>query len=271
MNCIPWVNTAARAQPTRTHRILKPSQACRCAWARRARWWRGWTVEARFALVPSPRSKRKHTTHTARTVRTHALSRPHTPTQPAYPLSTHAQTFTQVPPGFDGWSVSALPPVSYTYNLIWGPHGASRTKTGLIEAVKLSYPSPPQVRSIIFRCLGNMYDCTLLIKSYFYWIKPKKRANTKLLDALFIADNSYFVLCSQEISARLNILVDSQYKRGRSKPGGCWGRVWSLKSERTGAYLSLPQKKKKEKVIINLTPGWRWCLLNVLQLHQWTC
>lgn len=58
----------------------------------------------------------------------HFITLTHTHPHGAYLLSTHAQTFTKLPPGFDGWSVSALPPVSYTHNLIWGPHGGSHTK-----------------------------------------------------------------------------------------------------------------------------------------------
>lgn len=118
----------------------------------------------------------------------HTLTHAHPP-QCVHPLSTHGQTFTQVPPGFDGWSVRALPPVSYTYNLIWGGHmvGAA-PKQGLIEASQaaLSLPLPSQVASIIFCCLANMYDCSLLIKSFI--IQTKKRA--KLSVALFIPDNS---------------------------------------------------------------------------------
>lgn len=148
MNCISWVNTAARAH-TNTHKHTGYWNPLRHVAARvpgvqddgEAELWR-----PPFALLCSPHRIHKHT-HSYCTVRPHALSHPHTHAQRVYPLSTHAQTFTQVPPGFDGWSVSALPPVSYAYNLIWGPHGGSRTKTGLIEAVKLSYSSPSQVKS----------------------------------------------------------------------------------------------------------------------------
>lgn len=60
-----------------------------------------------------------------------------------------SQTFTKLPPGFDWWAATDLPPVSYTYNLICGgPHGGSCIETELIEAVKLSFfLSPPQVTS----------------------------------------------------------------------------------------------------------------------------
>lgn len=154
MNCIPWVNTAALPHKhTHTHRILKPSQACRGACAPAAQD-DGEAELWRPRLLPSPSPHRIHKrTQTHMRLVLYALarfitpSRTYTSTQRVYLLSTHAQTFTQVPPGFDGWSVSALPPVSYTYNLIWGPHGGSRTKTGLIEAVKLSYPSPSQLKS----------------------------------------------------------------------------------------------------------------------------
>lgn len=128
----------------------------------------------------APRCVMYSHTHTL-TVHTHTLYHPHvTRAHPALcgdPLSTHAQTFTQVPPGFDGWSVSALPPVSYTYNLIWGPHGGRGTKTGLIEAVKLSYPSPSRsslspVKSYPL-CFAKCV-CSLLIKSRILWTKNGK-------------------------------------------------------------------------------------------------
>lgn len=126
-------------------------------------------------LLPSP-ALTGHTRTRIYTVHPHTQA-----AQCAHPLSTHGQTFTQVPPGFDGWSARALPPVSYTYNLIlrrgevrtqWVPH-----QTGLIEAVKLSYPLPlpSLVTSIMFRCLANMYDCSLLIKSYILPTRKKNR------------------------------------------------------------------------------------------------
>lgn len=153
MNYIPWVNTASQAHK---HTYTGYWNPLRHVATRVPGVQDDGEAELRrppFALFSSPRRMHKHThTHThVHTVHPHTLSHPnkctHASTQWANPLSTHAQTFTQVPPGFDGWSVSALPPVSYTYNLIWGPHGGSRTKTGLIEAVKLSYSSPTQVKS----------------------------------------------------------------------------------------------------------------------------
>lgn len=71
----------------------------------------------------------------------HAFYHPNTHTHTMHMPLHHRQTFKQVPPGVDGWRQSALPPVSYTHNLIWGKsvrgggHRVSAdTKAGLIEA-----------------------------------------------------------------------------------------------------------------------------------------
>lgn len=50
--------------------------------------------------------------------------------------------------------------------------------------------------------------------------KEKEKKTTKPLDALFIADNSYFVLYSQEVSVHLNISTDFQYKKRTFKNVG---------------------------------------------------
>lgn len=50
--------------------------------------------------------------------------------------------------------------------------------------------------------------------------EKEKKTTTKPLDALFIADNSYFVLCSQEVSVHLNISTDFQHEKRTFKNVG---------------------------------------------------
>lgn len=50
--------------------------------------------------------------------------------------------------------------------------------------------------------------------------EKEKKTTTKPLDALFIVDNSYFVLCSQEVSVHLNISTDFQHEKRTFKNVG---------------------------------------------------
>lgn len=163
MNCIPWVNTAVRAHKhtqtdMRAHRILKPSQACRCSCAWRAGWWRGWTVEASFALVCRPRRAHKR----AR-AKTHSNSYC-TPARFITPFHTRVHQRSQqtcweymrklsqtTPPLPPPPPTKALMDSRWALHLLFRtrlisfggvPRGGSRTKTGLMEAVKLSYSLP---------------------------------------------------------------------------------------------------------------------------------
>lgn len=89
-----------------------------------------------------------------------------------------------------------------------------------------------------------MHDCSLLIKRQILWKeKKRKKKTTKPLDALFIADNSYFVLYSQEVSVHLNISTDFQYKKRTFKNVG-----------RKIEQVQKPKKQQKTESRMNAVP-----------------
>ena len=152
-----------------------------------------------FALVSSPhRITHTHThTHTF-LLYTHALTRTHPP-HCVYPLSTHAQTFAQVPPGFDGWSVSALPPVSYTYNLIWGatwwePH-QSRANRSSQAVLSLHFPS--QVKSSRIHYIPLLRNICMNTSPLINKQTDKEKA--KLFGCIIYP--SQFLMCLRDLAA----------------------------------------------------------------------